>query len=360
MRWLVLDFTSADYTYYLSLWYDKLQGESGFGSLVESYYNYTPTYLYLLFGMSLTSIHKLYAIKLISFLFEVVAAGCVFTLLRPRFPSARVPLMGAVAFLFHPTVFMNSAFWAQCDIIYTTFVLLTLVAILRGWPLRAVLAFGTAFALKVQALWILPVLALLCVHNFFLVSYLLIIPAMYLVAILPVALMGRPWLELITIYTRQADTNPAMTLNAANMYQLFPLPFAISHVALGIVFTAAVVIGLVLWASRNVSLDKILKAPGELLTLSYFFALVVPFLLPKMHDRFFFMADVLAFIVAFHRKALIVPAFLSIAASCTAYTTYLFGSSFLTMPVAALLNATACVLVFRHLNQCSKPALVLQ
>lgn len=41
---------------------------------------------------------------------------------------------------------------------------------------------------------------------------------------------------------------------------------------------------------------------GRLIALALLSALLIPFLLPKMHERFFFLADVLGFVLAFVRR----------------------------------------------------------
>jgi Gpi18-like mannosyltransferase len=64
----------------------------------------------------------------------------------------------------------------------------------------------------------------------------------------------------------------------------------------GVIFALGVVLILsfvVLISKRKITNELILK-------LALVFALVVPFLLPEMHDRYFYLADVLSLIYAFY------------------------------------------------------------
>jgi len=53
---------------------------------------------------------------------------------------------------------MNSGVWGQCDSIYATFCAASLVSLVRGRPWAASAWFGVAFAFKLQAIFLLPVL----------------------------------------------------------------------------------------------------------------------------------------------------------------------------------------------------------
>ena len=57
--------------------------------------------------------------------------------------------------------------------------------------------------------------------------------------------------------------------------------------------------------------------------MAYLFAAILPFLLPKMHDRFLFMADVLSLVLfAYNKKLWFVP-LVTIYASYNSYVWFL-------------------------------------
>jgi len=59
-------------------------------------------------------------------------------------------------------------------------------------------------------------------------------------------------------------------------------------------------------------------------------------LLPKMHDRYWFCADVLSFILAFAQPQTWPVAVVTIAVSTFSYTPYLLGKTFISMKVLSL------------------------
>ena len=65
-------------------------------------------------------------------------------------------VLGALLFLRLPTVILNGAYWEQCDIIFTTFLLAFVWSLIRGRPLLAMLMFSMALSIKVQAIFAAP------------------------------------------------------------------------------------------------------------------------------------------------------------------------------------------------------------
>ncbi len=70
-------------------------------------------------------------------------------------------LLGYVATLLAPVMILNSSFWGQADSIYTAALLACLYFLLlrRNW--LAFLSFGIAFAFKLQAIFLAPLLVIL-------------------------------------------------------------------------------------------------------------------------------------------------------------------------------------------------------
>lgn len=113
-----------------------------------------------------------------------------------------------------------------------------------------------------------------------------------------------------------------LTLNAPSLYAL--LPEAVSeHVSflapLGIAAAGLLTAGvlLALFLNRKRVTDRALLAGGAVL------AIGIPFLLPHMHDRYFFLADVLTLILACMDRRRIPQAALVQIASLGAYYAYL-------------------------------------
>jgi len=131
-------------------------------------------------------------------------------------------------------------------------------------------------------------------------------------------------MELLMTYRWQAEAyQELMTLNAPNLYQWLPNdPELFEKPALVLAALLAGLLCLVSWHSA-VALN------GEIIVkLSLVSALLLPFTLPHMHERYFFAADVFSIIYAFYSpKRFFIPLIVG-AASLLSYFPFLFGELF--------------------------------
>lgn len=134
----LLDYLSDDYDIFLQHWIDSYTGmtiKEGLGTYIGS--DYSPPYLYLLLLISrFQNGPYMYMVKAVSVAFDVLLAYAVMKLSSFRMKGEAGPIL-----MFHiasilPTVVFNSAYWGQCDGIYTSFCLLALYLILCGKPAR--------------------------------------------------------------------------------------------------------------------------------------------------------------------------------------------------------------------------------
>ena len=65
---------TGDYTHYLAPWLHFIQTHVYAASLKFDFYNYTPAYIYILIGIARVGVYPLYAIKIVSVLFEYLMA----------------------------------------------------------------------------------------------------------------------------------------------------------------------------------------------------------------------------------------------------------------------------------------------
>ena len=89
-------------------------------------------------------------------------------------------------------------------------------------------------------------------------------------------------------------------------------------------------------------------SPGELTQIALLFAVLEPFLLPRMHERYFYTADVLAVIYAFLcPRRWLVPIFVG-AASLSSYLPFAFGIQPVKLSYAAAFTGSALTLLVRE------------
>ena len=121
IRGFYFDVQSDDYTTFLAPWTQFFRDNGGFKALAFFPGNYNPPYMYFLAAFSYFGISELYLIKLLSVLFDVLLAyGCM--KLLSLYTGSKAKQLGVfLAVLYLPTVVTNGAYWAQCDSIYAFF-----------------------------------------------------------------------------------------------------------------------------------------------------------------------------------------------------------------------------------------------
>ncbi|MGE5252113.1 MAG: hypothetical protein ACM3QS_18075 [Bacteroidota bacterium] len=321
-RYLGLYFVSGDMSQFLLPWYETLAA-GGFQALRESFYNYTPPYMDLMaLAAGQSIIPGVLAIKLISIFFDICNAFLVYRILRIKYPQGALPLAGAAAFWVLPTVLLNSAVWGQADAVYTFFLLASLYFLMQDRPLPAMLLLGISFSIKAQAVFLAPLLLLLIVRKKVPWYYVGLVPLMYVVMVLPVVFAGRPLMELLTVYVSQAGKYRSLSMHAPNLYVFISNRFYTPAVIIGMALTLFVVLAwVIVYARRR---EKLI--PDRILLYALASVVLLPFFLPKMHDRYFYPADVLSFLVAFYFPSLSFLALCYQAVSMLVYSIFLLPS----------------------------------
>jgi Gpi18-like mannosyltransferase len=337
VRASLLDFKSGDYDTYTKVWYNTIQA-MGFRALGGDFSNYNPPYLYVLYLVVrfLPHMERVAAIKVPSIIMDFVCAGFVYAIIRLRTGSRLAPLLGYMATLLAPVVILNSSFWGQADSIYTAGLLACVYFLLRKKNWLAFLSFAVAFIFKLQAVFLLPLLLILWFKKEVSWKHFLTIPVVYFIGILPAWLLGRPLVSLLGVYTSQADQYNRLTSHAPNLYAWFPIDpdlFKLIYPA-GLAFGVTAILLFVLIAVKS----TVKITPGLLVELAAFSAMLLPFVLPKMHQRYFFPADILLIVFAFYFPAYFYMPLVINMVSFFSYQYFLFGPENMPMPILAMVS----------------------
>lgn len=325
IRWAFRDVQSMDYQICLKPWVDTFKEEGSFRAIAGDFYNYTPPYMYILYVISRFKTEPLYLIKLVSvffdFLLSAFGAGIVMELTKSR---RRSVLAYGILFTL-PTVAVNSGLWGQCDVMYVTCIIISLYYIIKDRANISMLWFGMAFALKLQSLFVFPFYLYLWVKKKYKISQFLYIPLVYMTMCIPSALAGKSIRDLLMVYVDQGNTEPWMlSWNWPNIYLLFgPTNFYELYRTAGVIGTL-IVLMLILYymVKKNTSLGG-----SRILYVMLMFAVVVPYFLPYMHERYGYLADILAVVLFLVKPSVFYIAILQVLLSYTAYTGYLHGGS---------------------------------
>jgi Gpi18-like mannosyltransferase len=362
IRIYLIGFVSGDYRQSTRHWFDALLTD-GYKAFATGFSNYSPAYLYFLFLSILIVVRfpldrlriRLTAIKLPSILADYLLAGFGSAMVRMRYPTGHAWSFAFVAILFTPTVIVNSAMWGQADVFFTAALLACIYLLLRRHPYWAMLAFGIAFAFKLQAAFLAPFLLILLLKGWIPWKSLILIPLPYIVSIIPPWVIGRPLADLLRIYLVQVSEFSEINLNTANLYSWFSQDSPAILYTVGLIF-AVVAVGLfIFWVYKSKrDLDDSL-----ILQLATFTMLLVPFVLPRMHERYYYPADILSVIYAFYFPRYFYLPFLVVTASLLSYIPFLYDTTLVPLPILSLLILAALLItgqaLYRSLREKPQP-----
>ncbi|WP_152999907.1 hypothetical protein [Sarcina ventriculi] len=315
---------SGDYKYFLEGWFNTLKANGGIFAIKYHIGNYTAPYMLILGILTYIPIKSLYTIKIVSVIFDFigafVGARIVYKLCKNKKYKKFLSLCTYAVILFSPTVILNSAAWGQCDMIYATFVLASLLFLFDKKYTRAFIFLGIAFSFKLQTIFILPLYIILylkdedmSILNFFM------IPITVFVVNIPAILLGRPIKTLITQYMTQVGQYKELTMNLTNIYTFIPNYYKVFSTA-GIIFTIFIFAMLTMFILSY----KFEMNNKIILQISILSILICNYFLPSMHERYIYIAGILGIIYFFidRRKWYIPLGIISISFFC--YINYLF------------------------------------
>ena len=336
LRASMFDIRTGDYNSFLIKWFNRIKENGGFLALGEKIGDYTPAYFYILAFLTYLPFNSLYSIKVVSCLFDILLAVSA-TLCAWQFSKNKkisVAVYAIVTFL--PTVFFNSGAWAQCDSIYVAFAMLCVYCLMKKKNFSAMVMYGISFSFKLQAVFLAPLLGVLWFKRKLPRTAPLVALGVFFLSCVPAWIFGRNLWEVLTTYVAQAGQySNRLTLNAPTILALFGSMRSdrIEHISSAFVILTLAVTVMVMWIYGHTDLKK-----DTIIDFGLLFALGVPYLLPHMHERYFYMADILAIIYGvLHRKrwyTVLLTQFCSFYVVCE----YLFDLGYLSLGLVALIE----------------------
>jgi Gpi18-like mannosyltransferase len=320
IRFVFKSVVTDDWLIFWEPWINILKAD-GFQALSTDFYDYAPPFMYILYLISILPINPMTAYKGISCMFDFIAAVAACQIIFDCTKS-KVRAIGVYSiFMIMPTMIANSALWAQCDIIYATFVLLSILFIFKDKQNLSMICYGIAFAFKLQTLFIFPLFIILWAKNKLNLKHFLWVLVMYFAGILPAWLAGRPLMELINIYIAQGTQDAySLSLKWSNIYQIYGPTFFIQEYEKAGIWLILGILMLIMFymAYRKYKLTK-----EFILLAGFFFAMLTAYFLPHMHERYGFLADIFAVLYAFTTIKRFYYPLIHIMLSFSAYMEYL-------------------------------------
>ena len=329
MRWYGRDMRSGDYDIYLVNWFNDIKANGGFMALRNQVGDYNIAYQTVIAFLTGLPMDPLYSYKIVSIVFDfVLAAGTGILACDVKYGKFSIKLFTAAygLVLFLPAIFINSAFWAQCDSIYVSFIVLGLYFIRKERFVIGFLFMGLSLAFKLQMIFILPFIIYLYVSNKkFSFTHILWIPVTLYLSTIPALVVGRKWTAFYDIYANQTNTYNEMTLNVPNFwwvsggfYEYLKMPaiiMAVMILGFGLLFIIKYKVKLT--DNRN----YLLIAAWSVWTCLNF--------LPAMHERYLVPLLILLLIMALYDLKRYAKYFVFMAMILViVYGRFLFGTNF--------------------------------
>jgi len=243
-----------------------------------------------------------YIIKLLPTIFDTATVLLIFAFVRKRF-DFRAALVTAALYAFNPAVTLDSAVWGQIDAVYTFFLLLSLMLLLKSKPKLSAVVFTIGLLTKPQSIALAPLLIFLILRKYGwrqLLASLLTATATVFAVILPME-WSNPitflWNSYFGAYSGYGET----TVNAFNIWAIGGLrqtDTALFLTAGWVMFGLAT--AFILYVLRK-RLDTSDELPILFAAFMLFFSF---FMLPtRMHERYLFPAlSILVLMLPFSKK----------------------------------------------------------
>ena len=312
------NFESGDYKVFIKPWIHYMKEHGNILGIASVSSNYTPPSLLLYSLLSyFPEVFTLWAVKISSSVFDFIIAFFSYKIMLNLTENIKKSLLVYSLILFCPTVFLNSAVWGQCDSIFTAFLTISLYFFLKDKKKESLFFFGLALSFKLQAIFILPFFIFMYIYRKWNIVEVLYSIIGFFTLNIPLWFFGVPILKWARVYLGQIRSSiGSLTANAPTIYAIIP-----TNDKIGIIFVLIILISLTFYILHSKS-----KCSKETIILLFLVcSSFIPFILPHMHERYFYIADILSIIyVVYNPRKWLISIFI-IFPSLITYTNYLYA-----------------------------------
>lgn len=335
-----IDFESGDYKDFLSGWWNQIE-PYGLLSMKTQIGNYNIPYQFLIAVFTYLPLGALYSYKTMSIVFDLVlAVSCAMLVYELTGRTSKLKAIITYAVMMcSVNIIFNSAFWAQCDSMYVSFVILAIYFLIRHKNIASFVMLGIAFAFKLQTVFIIPFFLLYyfvtkkcSIFHFF------IIPAVDFILCLPAIIMGRPITDVVMIYAEQTDYGKQIQMNCPNFNAMMCSGFDTKNYYLLKTFALCLTIAILLAVFAVIIVKKVDLSNLKIFMMTAIWSVWTCIMfLPSMHERYGYLLDILTIIFAVFTFKKVWAAVLCNLVSFRGYCYYLFNYETLSMQFTAII-----------------------
>lgn len=304
LRWTGIRFRGVDYEQCLEAWFLQLKEGGSLAALADFQGDYNVFYATILYFLTLLPVEPVISIKMVSILFDYLGAGVAMKMgMAAGEAWDNSCLYGAAAYglvLCNPVGVINSGYLAQSEGIWASLALLSFWYIWQEKPVRGMWALGAALAMKLQSIFILPLILILYFYKKkFSILHLLWVPAAIQVLCIPAILGGCPADIAFRTYGEMLGEYPFLYYYYPNIWTFFKEApyYQFGSAAVIITFTALLLFAVLFMQSQTKHTLR------DVMEYAVWTTMTCAMLLPCMHERYNYMAELLLPVCAlFHRK----------------------------------------------------------
>jgi Gpi18-like mannosyltransferase len=326
-----------------SEWVAHLRENGHFFGFKTTSANYNAIYLYLCGILSYIPLSwELYVMKMLSCVFDFVCAVFSMKIIRQITSSGKMGMLGYAVILFSPIVVLNSGVWAQSDSMYAAFLIVSLFYIMNGKPLKSMFFFGIGLSVKLQAIFMLPFIILVFIVKKWSFRRLFSAVFGFFAVSVPAWFFGWPLIKWFLNYFAGTETSGSglLTMNAPTIYS-----WGVIDGGIAVLFITAMLILLGFLVINK----KAVMSYNTLLLLFLFCNFTVPFFLPNMHERYFYVGEIAVLLFSLVNPKKFYISFIVIMPAVSTYLGFLYGSEFLPLKHLSLVMLAGIIFVTKWL-----------
>ena len=268
-RYAVIKYPTNDMVgYILNNWLRQIS-DQGFSSFYKIDSDYSPLYLLMLAFISLLPkgnlvnvngyeyyLNQMIYLKSIYFVFTILLAFGIYLITKELTKNKILSVISYIVVISLPTIFINSAVWGNCDVIYATYLVYSFYFILKQKENLAFIFFGLALANKLQGIFIFPFIVYLMLNRNLKFHKILYAALAFFLTIVPCYFFGASFTQPFKYIGKELQGYRKLTLGCPNMWQL--LLFQGSYIDENVTWFGLLLIGIVfaIIYLRNINLDE--------------------------------------------------------------------------------------------------------
>jgi Gpi18-like mannosyltransferase len=362
LRVVLYENTYGDYELFLEPWFVALRDGGGLHALSENIGNYNAPYMTILALLTYLPIDAITSIKTVSVIFDYICGITVFliaySILKDHKNRKLISAFMYAVVILLPTVFINSACWAQCDSIYVAFALISILFLIKKKYLLSFIFLGISFSFKLQCIFLLPLYILIYIaERKYSVLYILVAVLSFIAMCVPSFFFGNTIQNVFEVYADQSDTySDYLTMNLPNAYSIFwsrgddhlilSPNGLIQKIGMGVTVSFFVLIAFLVL--RN----KVEFNSRAIIEFGLWSVMICTFLLPSMHERYMYLAEILAIVyLIFNKNKFLIPLGLQLI-TLYGYFYFLFGGGQLDIKLVSI--AHLVLFVYYSYDMCKR------